>query len=86
MRMWILAMAILVMAGASMPTLAGAAQTEESSSESAKEVRCPVMGSVVKDPSTAQHSEYKGHTYYFCCAGCKPLFDANPEKYVGKQK
>jgi PKD repeat protein len=27
-------------------------------------------------------SEYKGTTYYFCNAGCKAKFDANPEKYI----
>jgi len=45
-------------------------------------VICPVMGGVVKNPKTAPKSVYKGKTYYFCCAGCKPQFDKNPEKYV----
>ncbi|MBW3625594.1 MAG: YHS domain-containing protein, partial [Armatimonadetes bacterium] len=27
-------------------------------------------------------STYKGKTYYFCCAGCKPEFDKNPEKFI----
>lgn len=36
------------------------------------------------DEKAAQHkSEYKGKTYYFCMAGCKVDFDANPEKYLG---
>lgn len=48
------------------------------------EVRCPVMGEVVKNPATAAKSVYKGKTYYFCCPGCKPKFDADPEKYIGK--
>lgn len=26
--------------------------------------------------------EYEGTTYYLCCAGCGPLFDADPAKYV----
>ncbi len=50
-----------------------------------EEVRCPVMGAVVRDPDSALKSEYKGRTYYFCCPGCKPMFDADPEKYVGGQ-
>lgn len=49
-----------------------------------QEVRCPVTGDVVTDPSTALKSVYKGRTYYFCCPACKPKFDADPEKYVGK--
>jgi Cu+-exporting ATPase len=37
------------------------------------------------DPATAAgKSEYKGQTYYFCAAGCKKAFDADPEEYVGK--
>jgi YHS domain-containing protein len=48
------------------------------------QVRCPVTGEVVDDPSTAAKSVYKGTTYYFCCPGCKPKFDADPEKYLKK--
>ena len=47
-----------------------------------KNVRDPVCGMVV-DPSTARHkSEHAGETYYFCSAGCKAKFEANPEKYL----
>ncbi|NLH15189.1 MAG: YHS domain-containing protein [Phycisphaerae bacterium] len=28
--------------------------------------------------------EYKGVKVYFCCEGCKPDFEANPEKYLAK--
>jgi len=49
-----------------------------------EEIRCPVMGGIVAHPETAEKSVYNGKTYYFCCAGCKPMFDADPEKYVGK--
>ncbi|MBI5017481.1 MAG: YHS domain-containing protein [Deltaproteobacteria bacterium] len=27
-------------------------------------------------------STYNGKTYYFCCAGCKVMFDKNPQEYV----
>jgi YHS domain-containing protein len=47
-----------------------------------EKIICPVMGNEVKDPENAASSEYKGKTYYFCCAGCKPKFDADPEKYI----
>ncbi len=47
---------------------------------------CPVMrGSFVnKADAEAQGltREYKGTTYYLCCAACGPLFDADPERYV----
>ncbi|MGB3525106.1 MAG: heavy metal translocating P-type ATPase [Flavobacteriales bacterium] len=42
----------------------------------------PVCGMDV-DPATAKHSsEHVGHTYYFCCAGCKTKFEADPERYL----
>lgn len=35
------------------------------------------------DPANARASaEYKGKTYYFCCAGCASKFKADPEKYL----
>ena len=46
-------------------------------------VVCPVMGTEITDVSKAAgKSVHKGKTYYFCCPGCKPKFDADPEKYV----
>ena len=44
----------------------------------------PVCGMTV-DPKTAKHkAEHKGHTYYFCSAGCRTKFVATPEKYLDK--
>lgn len=44
---------------------------------------CPVMGNKIPDVTKAAgKSVYKGKTYYFCCAGCKPKFDKDPAKYV----
>lgn len=47
---------------------------------------CPVMGTKISDVSKAPggKSVYKGKTYYFCCPGCKPMFEKNPGKYVNK--
>lgn len=45
----------------------------------------PVCGMDVDPATAAGTSEYKGQTYYFCSPGCKKAFDANPEKYVGKE-
>jgi len=48
---------------------------------------CPVMGTKIPDVSKAAgKSVYKGKTYYFCCPGCKPEFDKNPEKYAQTAK
>ena len=46
----------------------------------------PVCGMTV-DPKTASHkSVYHGQTYYFCSAGCKAKFQANPAKYLEATK
>jgi YHS domain-containing protein len=46
---------------------------------------CPVMGTKIPDiTKAAGKSVYNGKTYYFCCAGCKPAFDKDPEKYIKK--
>ena len=43
----------------------------------------PVCGMSV-DPHTAKHrADYRGHTYYFCSAGCRTKFIADPQKYLG---
>ncbi|MBS0268776.1 MAG: heavy metal translocating P-type ATPase [Proteobacteria bacterium] len=42
----------------------------------------PVCGMTV-DPSTAKHSaEHDGKTYYFCAAGCRTKFVADPARYL----
>ena len=45
---------------------------------------CPVMGNDFEVTSKTEYSEYKGKTYVFCCPGCKPAFEADPEKYIKK--
>lgn len=47
--------------------------------------RDPVCGMEV-DPHTTQHrAEYAGRTHYFCSAGCRAKFMADPAKYLGGQ-
>ena len=43
----------------------------------------PVCGMTVQPDTAAGRSEYEGRTYYFCSAGCKTRFDADPESFVG---
>jgi len=46
----------------------------------------PVCGMTV-DPHTAKHrADYRGHTYYFCSAGCREKFVADPQKYLGARQ
>src|SRR5215204_3865950 len=43
----------------------------------------PVCGMTV-DPHTTPHRHtFQGHTYYFCAAGCRSKFAADPAKYLG---
>lgn len=45
-------------------------------------VKDPVCGMSV-DPSTATHrADHDGHPYYFCSAGCRTKFVADPAKYL----
>lgn len=47
---------------------------------------CPVMpgSTVVKSVAEAAglFRDHQGARYWFCCAGCGPLFDADPQKYA----
>ena len=44
---------------------------------------CPVSNEIVKSyVKASDYSNYKDTRYYFCCAGCKPEFDKNPDKYL----
>ena len=43
---------------------------------------CPVMKNDFKVTADSTFSIYKGKTYVFCCPGCKPRFEADPERYI----
>jgi Cu+-exporting ATPase len=48
--------------------------------------RDPVCGMKV-DPATAKHSlEHEGRHFYFCAAGCLKKFQADPPRYLAKEK
>ena len=43
----------------------------------------PVCGMTV-DPATAAHrAAHRGHDYFFCSAGCRTKFVADPDRYLG---
>ena len=49
------------------------------------DTRDPVCGMTV-DPATSTISyEHLGHTYYFCCDGCRAKFQANPDRFLNQQ-
>jgi YHS domain-containing protein len=45
---------------------------------------CPVMDSEFEVKEDSEFSVYNEKTYVFCCPGCKPKFDENPEQYANK--
>ncbi|NIT35667.1 MAG: YHS domain-containing protein [candidate division Zixibacteria bacterium] len=46
----------------------------------------PVCGMDVDESSPAATAEYEGQTYYFCAPGCRAAFEADPEKYLGREE
>ena len=44
----------------------------------------PVCGMQVDERTAAGNSVFEGSNYFFCSAGCKKKFDADPSAYVGK--
>ena len=43
----------------------------------------PICGMTVDIASAKYMSEHDGQFYYFCAAGCKKTFDANPQNHIG---
>ncbi|HSP48611.1 MAG TPA: heavy metal translocating P-type ATPase [Pseudolabrys sp.] len=46
----------------------------------------PVCGMTVDPAAGKPRADYHGHTYYFCCAGCRGKFVADPQKYLGARE
>jgi YHS domain-containing protein len=46
---------------------------------------CSVSGEKFTKKENSPSSTYNGKTYTFCCAGCKAMFDKDPEKYTKKK-
>jgi xanthine dehydrogenase accessory factor len=45
----------------------------------------PVCGMTVRTGPEGRPADYQGHTYYFCCAGCRSEFESNPASYARKE-
>ena len=61
-----------------LPRLAG----EEKMADTITTHRDPVCGMTVNPAKAAGSSEHRGHTYYFCGAGCLAKFTADPDRYL----
>jgi len=42
----------------------------------------PICGMTVDPSKTSFISEYQGRKVYFCCAGCKKIFERNPAAHT----
>lgn len=45
-------------------------------------IQCPVMKTWFVPNEKSDKIVHKGKTYYFCCKGCKPMFEKDPGKYL----
>jgi Cu+-exporting ATPase len=65
-------------------TIAAASEGHDAPpSSGAKTAVDPVCGMNVDPHATAHRAEHQGHPYYFCSAGCRSKFVADPQKYLG---
>jgi Cu+-exporting ATPase len=46
----------------------------------------PVCGMPVDPHTVKNRADYRGHTYYFCSAGCRAKFLNDPQKYLGRRQ
>ncbi|MDQ6885007.1 MAG: YHS domain-containing protein, partial [Candidatus Dormibacteraeota bacterium] len=46
--------------------------------------RDPVCGMTVDPMTASERSEHDGQAYYFCSAGCRSAFSANPTQFLEK--
>ena len=77
---------ILVLVG--IVTTAGKIQAEElnvrkpTQGEIGKSATCPVTNEKFEVGEDTPVIDYKGKSYFFCCAGCVGTFKKNPDKFA----
>lgn len=47
-----------------------------------QEAKDPICGMFVDISSARYTFDYQGERFYFCCGGCKQIFEKEPEKYL----
>ena len=52
----------------------------------AKDPVCEMLVREAQAQSKGLTSNYQGGTYFFCCPGCKADFDADPDRYAGRDQ
>jgi YHS domain-containing protein len=59
-----------------------ASHDRDAEEDEATEAIDPVCHMTVNIATAVYSTEHEGTVYYFCCAGCKSSFEAEPEKYL----
>jgi Cu+-exporting ATPase len=54
----------------------------DSGADASHKVKDPVCGMWVDPRKTMHRAEFSGRTYYFCSAGCRAKFQAEPKRYL----
>jgi len=60
----------------------GQSQSQSQSQAQGHEVKDPVCGMRVDPETTPHRAEHEGVAYYFCSAGCRAKFLADPDRYL----
>jgi xanthine dehydrogenase accessory factor len=75
-------MAEIVQARRARPPAALVRHDPPAADRTAAEARDPVCGMVV-EVATARHTAtHRGRMFYFCCAGCRQAFEADPDRFL----
>jgi xanthine dehydrogenase accessory factor len=67
------------------PAGAAAGDSQRDSARAAARATDPVCGMPVTVGAASRVMEYRGDTYYFCCAGCQQAFSADPAAYAKRE-
>lgn len=74
----------LLIAIATVAATCAFAKTPTKATKTPTTIKCAVTGgnvNIAKATKNHMFADYKGHRYFFCCAGCPEEFAKNPAKY-----
>ncbi|MGE5946655.1 MAG: heavy metal translocating P-type ATPase, partial [Betaproteobacteria bacterium] len=65
----------------------GHTEHQEAGSSAARDrLKDPVCGMMVDPHATPHRATHGGHTFYFCSAGCRQKFEADPPRYIAPEQ
>jgi P-type Cu+ transporter len=63
-----------------------AGHVHDASDGGAHRLKDPVCGMLVNPHTTPHRATHGGRTFYFCCAGCRQKFEADPPRYLAPEQ